>query len=85
MENFSYPIKLEPLNRPVKRHLGPAQPSDKPGVPRAAKAAAVQRKPKPLSLRDERERHGVSLEQIAEETRIPLRHLRELEAGDVSK
>ena len=64
MENFSYPIKLEPLSRPVKR-----------------RAAAR----KQLGLREERERKGVTLKDIAERTRIPLRHLEELERGDVSQ
>ncbi|HUF23232.1 MAG TPA: helix-turn-helix transcriptional regulator [Vicinamibacterales bacterium] len=63
MENFSYPIKLEPLSRPVKRRL-----------PRTAQ---------PLELWEARERNGVSLKTIADHTRIPLRHLEELERGDI--
>lgn len=64
MEDFSYPIKLEPLARPVKRRA---------------------RAPKRLSLREERERSKVSLKEIARRTRIPLRHLEELERGDISQ
>lgn len=62
MENFSYPIKLEPLTRPVKRRV-PTR--------------------KRLGLREERERNGVTLKDIARRTRIPLRHLEELERGDI--
>jgi cytoskeletal protein RodZ len=36
-------------------------------------------------LRADRERNGVSLEAIARNTRIPRRHLEELERGDVSQ
>lgn len=43
-------------------------------------------RPTPWSgLRAERERHGVSLEAIARNTRIPRRHLEELERGDISQ
>ena len=35
-------------------------------------------------LRQSRERRGMSLEQIASETKIPLRHLQALEGGDIS-
>lgn len=62
MENFSYPIKLEPLSRPVNRRV-PAR--------------------KRLGLREERERNGVTLKEIARRTRIPLRRLEELERGDI--
>jgi cytoskeleton protein RodZ len=34
-------------------------------------------------LKAERERNGVSLKAIADNTRIPLRHLEELERGDI--
>ena len=37
------------------------------------------------NLAELRERNGVSLKDIADRTRIPLRHLEELERGDVSK
>lgn len=80
MENFTYPIKLEPLNRPVKRTaIAPkAQPAMvRPTEPRKRRA--------PLGLQEQRERNGVSLAAIAEHTRIPLRHLEELERGDVSQ
>ena len=70
MENFSYPIKLEPLRR------GP-----KPAVKKARK---VKARPK-AGLAELRERHGISLREIADQTRIPLRHLEELERGDVSE
>lgn len=35
-------------------------------------------------LREARERKGLTAEQVAERTRIPLRHVRELESGDVA-
>jgi cytoskeletal protein RodZ len=63
MENFAYPIKLEPLNRPVK-----------------TRTKSTRRH---LELKAERERNGVSLKAIADNTRIPLRHLEELERGDI--
>ena len=80
MENFSYPIKLEPLNRPLKAPS--PQPADAPAArPRLARPAKKRRQ---IGLKEERERHGVSLKDIADHTRIPLRHLQELERGDVS-
>lgn len=86
MENFSYPIKLEPLNRPVKQADAPA-PARPPRPTLVPPSAKLNRKKKKTSvsigLREQRERHGVSLEAIAEHTRIPLRHLQELERGDV--
>ena len=45
----------------------------------------VSRKARPSRLAQKRERNGVSLGEIAERTRIPLRHLEELERGDVSQ
>lgn len=79
MENFSYPIKLEPLNRPLKA------PSPQPVAPAARpRLARPAKKRRQVGLREERERHGVSLKDIADHTRIPLRHLQELERGDVS-
>lgn len=39
----------------------------------------------PSTLAATREARGVSLEEIAARTRIPLRHLQELERGDVSR
>ena len=72
MENFSYPIKLEPL------HRGPKQASVK-SVKKARKAKA---KPQ-AGLAELRERNGISLREIADQTRIPLRHLEELERGDI--
>lgn len=79
MENFTYPIKLEPLNRPVKRAA--ITPKAQPAVarPKPTRKARPQ-----LGLREQRERNGVSLEIIAEHTRIPLRHLEELERGDIT-
>ena len=61
--------------------------AEKAGKPVAKKAggkktAAPQG---PESLAELRERNGVSLKDIADATRIPLRHLQELESGDVSK
>ncbi|MEX2272183.1 MAG: helix-turn-helix transcriptional regulator [Vicinamibacterales bacterium] len=74
MEEIAPPIKLEPLKRPVKRHFRSPQPKQ------------TRRKPKAQmpTLREQRERSGVTLEQIADNTNIPLRHLEELERGDVS-
>src|SRR5688500_13432649 len=86
MENFSYPVKLEPLNRPVKQHSAPepARPPRPTLVPSAGKLSRRKKKaPASIGLREQRERNGVSLEDIAEHTRIPLRHLQELERGDV--
>jgi len=122
MENFSYPIKLEPLNRPVKtarkrsapkRRATPAQPpiarkaepaavvpapmepdvtperiaepQPAPPAPASEKAAGrrAERTRRHLELKAERERNGVSLKSIADATRIPLRHLEELERGDI--
>lgn len=83
MEDFSYPIKLEPLDRPRKPAVLPfaevGSRRKSPG-PRRMKSTAA---PSALALREIRERNGVSLEHIAEETRIPLRHLEELERGDI--
>lgn len=42
-------------------------------------------KPRRASLAELRERNGVSLDDIADRTRIPLHHLKELERGDVSR
>lgn len=142
MENFSYPIKLEPLSRPAnparkrtknKRRVAPAQPpaarkaeplastsapapatvgttglaagtaapafvlpevitpervaepQPAPPMPASEKAAArrAERTRQHLELKAERERNGVSLKAIADNTRIPLRHLEELERGDI--
>lgn len=117
MENFSYPIKLEPLSRPArprvtgKRRLAPAQapvarkaepdapavpvpaiepervaePRPAPPMPESETAAAgrAERARRHLELKAERERNGVSLMAIADNTRIPLRHLEELERGDI--
>lgn len=96
MENFSYPIKLEPLSRPVKRRSAPkrpervvaeriAEPKPAPPVPASEQAAArrADRTRRHLELKAERERNGVSLKAIADATRIPLRHLQELERGDI--
>ena len=80
MENFSYPIKLEPLNRPVK-----SQPVKPKAVAASKPKLSVKRGKKQLGLRELRERNGVTLESIAENTRIPLRHLQELERGDLSQ
>ena len=84
MEDFSYPIKLEPLNRGQKGHRPEARgqrqvAQSKPANRRKKKPAAPE-----LGLREIRERNGVTLEHIAEETRIPLRHLEELERGDIA-
>lgn len=94
MENFSYPIKLEPLHRspkpaPVKATVKtkdhrPQQIAvvSAPGAEKPAERRAKIRR-EHLMLRAQRERHGVTLKQIADKTRIPLRHLQELERGDV--
>lgn len=85
MENFSYPIKLEPLNRPVKQPSAPEPVRPRPTL--VSSSGQLSRKKKKASasigLREQRERNGVPLESIAEHTRIPLRHLQELERGDV--
>ena len=71
METFPPPIKLEPL--PPKR-----------AKRASSKRASPNRAPNADSLKALRERKGVTLEQIAENTCIPIRHLADLEAGDVS-
>jgi cytoskeleton protein RodZ len=50
---------------------------------RKKRTSRKQRSPTGLAAR--RERNGVSLHDIAERTRIPLRHLEELERGDISQ
>jgi cytoskeleton protein RodZ len=73
MEDFSYPIKLEPLRRAPKGQK-----------PETRDQRRKKRKTAPQAgLAELRERHGVSLRDIADQTRIPLRHLEELERGDV--
>ncbi len=72
METLPPPIKLEPLKRKSK-------PQSK-----AARKPWWRRSEGPRALRDVRERKGISLETIAERTRIPLHHLEEIERGDVS-
>lgn len=62
------PIKLEPLKRKAK----------------SGRTPWWRRTEGPRALRDIRERKGISLETISEHTRIPLRHLEEIERGDVS-
>lgn len=71
MEDFSYPVKLEPLTR------------GKPTAKQARQARKKKAAPQSSGLREIRERNGVTLESIAEQTRIPKRHLEELERGDV--
>lgn len=85
MENFSYPIKLEPLNRPVKARPVNPGPAASKTLAAATPKLSVKRGKKQLGLRELRERNKVTLESIAENTRIPLRHLRELERGDVTQ
>lgn len=67
------PIKLEPLKKSR----------------RGRKSLRLRRgksRPSPdTGLAAQRERNGVSLNDIAERTRIPLRHLEELERGDISE
>ena len=72
MESLPPPIKLEPLGRKPKSKA------------KAARTPWWRRKEGPRALRDIRERKGISLETIAERTRIPLHHLEEIERGDVS-
>lgn len=67
------PIKLEPLTRP-RRARKPLKLVRRKSHP----------KPQPAGLGAKRELNGVSLNDIAERTRIPLRHLEELERGDIS-
>ena len=69
METFPPPIKLEPLTR--------NSPSSKGVSPKRQPMAKN-------SLKALREHNGVTLEEIAENTCIPIRHLADLEAGDVS-
>jgi cytoskeleton protein RodZ len=69
METLPPPIKLEPL---------------KPGRRKRGARRGWRRQEGPRALRDIRERAGISLESIAENTRIPLHHLEEIERGDVS-
>ena len=74
MESLPPPIKLEPLERKRK-------PKSKA---KSARTPWWRRREGPRALRDIRERKGISLETIAERTRIPLHHLEEIERGDVS-
>jgi cytoskeletal protein RodZ len=84
MEDFSYPIKLEPLRRPRSRQAPDDRPQPKGQRPPARDARPKRRTARPPSgLAELRERHGISLREIADQTRIPLRHLQELERGDV--
>lgn len=69
METLPPPIKLEPL---------------KPRRKKAGARRGWRRQEGPRALRDIRERAGISLETIAENTRIPLHHLEEIERGDVT-
>ena len=83
MEDFSYPIKLEPLQRNGQRPdaRGP-RPEAKGRRPEARGKKKRNASPQ-AGLAELRERNGVSLREIADQTRIPLRHLQELERGDV--
>lgn len=71
----AWPIKLEPLERKPRR-------AQKPLTLVRSRKKKPQSSPTGLAAR--RELNGVSLNDIAERTRIPLRHLEELERGDVS-
>lgn len=77
MENSSAPIRLAPLE---SRHGGTSASRRGP----RASGKKVAKKARPASLAELRERNGVSLNDIAERTRIPRHHLEELERGDVS-
>lgn len=82
MKSSTAPIRLEPLK---SRHGGasPGRPARKAAGKTSPPGAAAPARPEGLA--ELRERNGVSLNDIAEATRIPLRHLEELERGDVSK
>src|SRR5687767_10801408 len=71
-ESLPPPIKLEPLGRKPKSKT------------KSARTPWWRRREGPRALRDIRERKGISLETIAERTRIPLHHLEEIERGDVT-
>ena len=85
MEDFSYPIKLEPLNRGQKGQRPEAKGQRPQSARKATARKAKKQAPKELGLREIRERNGVTLEHIASETRIPLRRLEELERGDIAE
>lgn len=75
----SLPIKLEPLKRPRAAQMPAKRQRPLKLVRRKA------RKPETSGLAARRELNGISLNDIAERTRIPLRHLEELERGDISQ
>jgi cytoskeleton protein RodZ len=78
------PIKLEPLTRP--RRARKPQQAQKPLKPlKLLRRKTPQPQQRPSGLAARRELNGVSLNDIAERTRIPLRHLVELERGDLSQ
>ncbi len=68
------PIKLEPLTRPHR--------AQKPL--RLLRRKKTRQAQQATGLGARRELNGVSLSDIAGRTRIPLRHLEELERGDIS-
>ena len=76
------PIKLEPLDQPRKGQKRLKSPRRKS---RRAKTTAPAAPAAATGLAAQRELNGVSLNDIAERTRIPLRHLEELERGDISQ
>ncbi|MDQ3170497.1 MAG: helix-turn-helix domain-containing protein [Acidobacteriota bacterium] len=82
MQNFPEPIKLEPLTRKARK-----APTAAPRQRRARTSAPTRKSPaaQPRGLAALRERNGVSINDIAERTRIPLHHLEELERGDISQ
>lgn len=83
MDTSSAPIRLEPL--PPRRMKPPEPPAMRLTGALAPKPAKKRSKARrPASLAELRERRGVTLHEIANRTRIPLRHLEELERGDVS-
>ena len=82
MQNFPEPIKLEPLTRPARKA---PKATAAPRQRRARKSAGPRKAAPAQTLAALRERNGVSINDIAERTRIPLHHLEELERGDISQ
>ena len=86
MHNFPEPIKLEPLTRTARKtQKAGAMPRHRRDRKSAAPRKAVEEARQPEGLAALRERNGVSINDIAERTRIPLHHLEELERGDISQ
>jgi cytoskeletal protein RodZ len=91
MQNFPEPIKLEPLERKTRQARKAPKKAEAPRQRKARRPPARRTVPSPapapksVTLAELRERNGVSINDIAERTRIPLHHLEELERGDISQ